>query len=295
LPRKKHWRPRLSYALKLIAKSAFRPALGRQHRPVIAKPDELGITFIGHASFLLQIGGRNILIDPVFAHWLILIHRFRRPGVRVRHLPPIHAVLLTHAHMDHLNLPSLRRILRNNRRLKAPPPLAIVPSGVEDLISKLGFSEVRSLAWWESTQIDGIQVTATPAQHWGARVFSDTHRGYGGYVLRHGLHSVYHVGDTGYFSGFTEIRDRLAPRVALVPIGAYKPEGFQRVHMSPEDAVRAFIDLKAESLIPMHYGTFSLSEEPMYEPLPRLLKAAEASGIRSAVDPLHEGETRNLP
>jgi L-ascorbate metabolism protein UlaG (beta-lactamase superfamily) len=294
LPRK-YWRPRIFYALKLIAKSAFRPALGKQYKPAIAAPGELGITFIGHASFLLQLGGLSVLIDPVFAYWLVLIHRFRRPGIRVRHLPPIHAVLLTHAHMDHLNLPSLRRILRNNRRLKVAPPIAIVPNDVEDLVDKLGFSEVRSLAWWQSIEINGVHITATPAQHWGARVFTDTQRGYGGYVLQHSMHSVYHAGDTGYFPSFTEIRERLAPRIALMPIGAYKPEGFQKVHMSPEDAMQAFLDVGAERLIPMHYGTFSLSEEPMSEPLPRLLRAAEAAGIRCAVDPLREGETRIFP
>jgi L-ascorbate metabolism protein UlaG (beta-lactamase superfamily) len=106
---------------------------------------------------------------------------------------------------------------------------------------------------------------------------------------------VYHSGDTGYFSGFSEIRHRLYPQIALLPIGAYKPDGFRRHHLSPQDAVQAFLDLKAKRLIPMHYGTFSLSEEPMDEPLPLLQQSAERAGIANAVDPLSEGETRIFP
>jgi L-ascorbate metabolism protein UlaG (beta-lactamase superfamily) len=291
LPRKRSG-PRLSFAFKLIAKSAFRPALGSQLKPLIAKSDELGITFIGHASFLLQIAGLNILIDPVFANWLVLIHRLRRPGVRLKDLPPIDAVLLTHAHMDHLNFPSLRRVIRHTRKHRGRPPLVIVPHGVEDLVSKLGFASITSLAWWQSTNILGVEITATPAQHWGARVLRDTHRGFGGYVLRHHIHSVYHSGDSGYFSGFSEIRQRLWPQIALLPIGAYEPDSFRRVHLSPEDSVQAFLDLKAQRLVPMHYGSFSLSLEPMDEPLPRLLNAAKQAGIEEAVDVLPEGETR---
>jgi L-ascorbate metabolism protein UlaG (beta-lactamase superfamily) len=291
LPRKRSG-PRLSFAFKLIAKSAFRPALGSQLKPLIAKSDELGITFIGHASFLLQIAGLNILIDPVFANWLVLIHRLRRPGVRLKDLPPIDAVLLTHAHMDHLNFPSLRRVIRHTRKHRGRPPLVIVPHGVEDLVSKLGFASITSLAWWQSTNILGVEITATPAQHWGARVLRDTHRGFGGYVVRHHIHSVYHSGDSGYFSGFSEIRQRLWPQIALLPIGAYEPDSFRRVHLSPEDSVQAFLDLKAQRLVPMHYGSFSLSLEPMDEPLPRLLNAAKQAGIEEAVDVLPEGETR---
>lgn len=259
---------------------------------MLAAPDELGLTFIGHASFLLQIGGRNILIDPVFANRLVLIRRLRKPGVRIEDLPAIDAVLLTHAHMDHLNMPSLRRIIRQTYRSCRRAPVAVVPEGVEDLVNSLGFANVFGMRWWEQAAIDGLAITMTPAQHWGARMLRDTHRGFGGYVLRHKAQSVYHSGDSGYFAGFKDIGMRLAPKVALLPIGAYKPDGFRRVHTSPEDALRAFMDLGAEKLIPMHYGTFRLSEEPMEEPLPRLMATAERAGVREQIVPLGEGETK---
>jgi L-ascorbate metabolism protein UlaG (beta-lactamase superfamily) len=300
LPRKRS-RPPISFALKLIAKSAFRPTVGDQHTLTVAKPTELGITFLGHSSFLLQMAGLNILIDPVFAHWLILVHRLRRPGIRVKNLPPIDAVLITHAHMDHLNFPSLRSIIRHTRKRGGKAPLVIVPKNVEDLVNKLGFSEVRSLAWWQATNVRGVEITMTPARHWGARVFTDSHRTFGGYMLRYYCHAVYHAGDTGYFPEFVEIRQRLYPQIALLPIGCYKPDSFRGMHMSPEDAVHAFLDLKARQLVPMHYGTFILSEEPLDEPLQLLFEAAKQAGIESAVDAIPEGETRifeyeaNLP
>ena len=144
--------PGLRFALNLIGHSAFQPAQGTQHKPMLVAPGELAVTFIGHASFLLQVGGLNFLVDPVFANWLVLIHRLRLPGVRIEDLPAIDAVLLTHAHMDHLNFPSLRKIIRHTRRLRGKAPVAVVPGGVEDLVDKLGFADVLRMRWWESVR-----------------------------------------------------------------------------------------------------------------------------------------------
>ena len=272
-------------------------------KPLLARADQLGVTFIGHSSFLLQMSGLSVLVDPVFARFLYLLKRRRKPGMRISDLPAVDAVLLTHAHMDHLNLPSLRRIVRHTLRLRGAAPVVVVPRGVEDLVRNLGFSSVVSLEWWQSAELHSlsgpdhapVKVTMTPARHWGARMFSDTHRGFGGYVLDGGAHRVYHSGDTAYFDGFTEIAKRLHPQIALLPIGAYSPDNFRGVHTSPEDAIRAFHDLGAQTMVPMHYGTFRLSMEPMEEPVPRLLAAAARAGVRDRVLPLAEGETRLFP
>jgi L-ascorbate metabolism protein UlaG (beta-lactamase superfamily) len=249
------------------------------------------VTFIGHSSFLIQIGGRRLLIDPVFAERLIALRRLRRPGVSIKHLPAIDGVLLSHAHMDHLNRPSLRRIVAHNLKVSGQAPFVIVPWGVEDLVSDLGFAKVITFEWWQTKLISGLEVTMTPCKHWGARFFKDTHRGFGGYVIRGGEHTLYHSGDTAYFDGFKKIGQRLQPDVALLPIGAYRPDSYRGVHTCPEEALQAFLDLGAGRMIPMHYGTFRLSQEPMDEPVERLLTAAREAGVAGRVCVLPEGET----
>ncbi len=170
------------------------------------------MTFIGHSSFFLQIGGKNLLIDPNFARWIFVLKRLRRPGLRMRDLPPIDAVLVSHAHFDHLHRPSLRTIASLTKRKSGKRPIIVVPKNLRDLVSDLGFSRVVELEWWQNAQIGNVEITHTPSRHWGARVVRDIHRGYGGYVLRSGRHSVYHAGDTAYFDGFKEIGDRLTTR-----------------------------------------------------------------------------------
>ena len=290
------WIIKLRQLWRLVRESHENPMAGESNVPASIAPDETAITFIGHSSFLLRSAGRALLVDPVFAKRLILLRRQRQPGVLVRDLPPIDAILLTHAHMDHLNLPSLRAVVREMRRRGLRAPVAIVPNGVEDLVQKIGFREVRSLPWWESTVLEGLTITATPAKHWGARLFKDTHRGFGGYTIAApGMPTLYHSGDTAYFNGFHEIGRRLRPEVALLPIGAYFPDSYRSVHTSPEEALRAFQDLGAQVMVPMHYNTFRLGREPMSEPLPRLLAAASHAGITDRVCPLKEGETWMVP
>ena len=313
------WVKKLGQLWRLVRESHAQPIAGETARPPDVRANETAITFIGHSSFLIQTAGCALLVDPVFATRLIVLRRQRRPGLRVADLPPIDAVLLTHAHMDHLNRPSLRAITREMRRRGLVAPVAVVPRGVEDLVADLGFARVESLEWWQRIELnklsragadngrvvpiengestktkdgrESLTITATPARHWGARMFKDTHRGFGGYVIDSASGpAIYHSGDTAYFGGFAEIGRRLQPEVALLPIGAYFPDSYRAVHTSPEEALRAFVDLKADVMIPMHYGTFRLGREPMDEPLPRLMKAAERAGMNDCVVALAEGQ-----
>jgi L-ascorbate metabolism protein UlaG (beta-lactamase superfamily) len=276
----------------LIGRSALTPRKGTTRKPVIVERGQLGVTFIGHSSFFLQIGGKNIVVDPNFAQWIFVLKRLRHPGLRMRDLPPIDAVLVSHAHFDHLHRPSLRNIANLTLRKSGRRPIIIVPRHVRNLVADLGFSRVIELEWWQSVQLGSVEIVHTPSRHWGARVVRDIHRGYGGYVLRAGKHSVYHAGDTAYFDGFAEIGARLRPDLALLPIGAYHPASFRSVHTSPEDAVQAFLDLGARWLVPMHYGSFRLSYEPPEEPVPRLLESARERGIEDRICVLEEGVTR---
>lgn len=277
---------------KLVKHSALTPLTGMSRKPVLAQKSQLGITFIGHSSFFLQLAGKSLVVDPNFARWLFVLKRLRRPGLRIADLPPIDAVLVTHAHFDHLHRPSLRAIAHATRRKSGRRPLIIVPEHVRDIVFDLGFEDIIEMKWWDQLRLGDLSIAHTPSNHWGARIIRDMHRGFGGYVIRNGKRSVYHAGDTAFFEGFHEIGRRLNPEIALLPIGAYEPPSFRRVHTSPEDAVQAFVDLKAERMIPMHYGTFKLSHEPMEEPVQRLRADAEKRGIGDKITVLEEGITK---
>jgi len=259
----KHFNPR-TFFRELVWKTLLTRRIGQHRRPVFPKLShgQVAITWIGHASFLIQFTNLNVLIDPNFANWLFLLKRIRRAGLKIKDLPRIDLVLLTHAHFDHFHKPTLRRLPQ--------PKIGVMPYGVGDLAQDLGFARIIELDWWESFGQRDWKVTFTPSRHWGARTLHDHHRGYGGFVLEHQGRKIYHAGDSAYFDGFKEISRRLEPEIALLPIGAYHPESFRHVHMGPDEAIKAFRDLHARWLVPMHYGTFKLSFEDLNEP-PRWL------------------------
>jgi L-ascorbate metabolism protein UlaG (beta-lactamase superfamily) len=278
----KHFNPR-TFFYELIWKALLTPRIGEHVRPKFPKltHGQVALTWIGHASFLAQFTDLNVLIDPNFANWLFLLKRIRRAGLKIKDLPPIDVILLTHAHFDHFHRPTLRRL--------RAPKIGIMPWGMGDLAANLGFERIIELQWWESFSHDGWKVTLTPSQHWGARVLRDSHRGYGGFLIEYQGRCLYHAGDSAYFSGFKEIAQANSPEVAMLPIGAYYPDSFRRVHMGPDEAIKAFRDLKSKWLVPMHYGTFKLSFEDLDEPLRWLKELAAADGLTNKLKILQEG------
>ena len=280
-----HFSPR-KFFYEMVWKALLTRREGELRRPVFPKlaHGKVAITWIGHASFLIQFNDLNVLIDPNFANWLFLLKRLKRAGLRLRDLPPIDLVLLTHAHFDHFHKPTLRKL--------PAPKIGIMPWGVGDLARGLGFSRIIELQTWESFSRDDWKVTLTPCKHWGARTLRDLHRGFGGFVLEHQGRRIYHAGDTAYFDGFKEIKKQCRPEIALLPIGAYYPDSFRHVHMGPDEAMQAFRDLRARWLVPMHFGSFKLSFESLDEPPRWLREIAREEGLTAKVRFLEEGVPR---
>lgn len=244
---------------------------------------EIGVTWLGHAGFFAQISGVNILIDPNWALWHGPIKRVRHPSVLASDLPPIDLVLVTHAHYDHLHLPSLRRIANGQ-------PI-IVPKGVGSVVKRAGFGQIVELNTWERAKFRDLSILLTPARHWGARMIHDTHRGFGGFLITSPERSLFHCGDSSMFDGFQEIGKRADIDLALMPIGAYLAPSGRPVHMNPEEALDAFDMLGAKHMLPMHHDTFPLGGEPIHEPGERLATATVQRQLQDKVRILHEGES----
>ena len=269
---------------RVLVPQIFSKRGGETLRPDLATPDgpDFHVTWIGHASYLVQTEGMNVLIDPVWAKWLGIVKRVRMPGLALNELPPIHLVLVTHAHFDHLHLASLKRVACGQ-------PL-VVPKGVGSLVTNKGYGEVVELDYWEQIACGPLMITLTPSKHWGARMVHDTHRGFGGFLIENSAgRTVFHCGDSAYFDGFTRIGECARIDLAMMPIGAYESMSGREVHMNPEEAITAFTDLGAKQMMPMHYGTFPLGGEPMEEPIQRLNAATEEQKLQGKIIVPDEG------
>ncbi len=245
-------------------------------------PDDTSATWIGHSTFLLRLPGLNILTDPVFSARcsptkLAGPRRVRAPGMAIEALPRIDLILLSHNHYDHMDIPALRRI-----RAHFPAAQIVTLLGNAPFLNKKRLPGAIELDWWQHVTLHGALITATPARHFSARTLWDRNETlWGGFHINHRGQRLYFAGDTGYTRYFGEIRHRLgAPDLALLPIGAYEPRWFMApVHMDPQDAVRAFLDLQARRAIAMHFGTFQLTAEAIDAPLHALAGAMAKAGI----------------
>ncbi|HRJ73391.1 MAG TPA: MBL fold metallo-hydrolase [Terrimicrobiaceae bacterium] len=277
------WHKR-NFLAEVVIPSLFTKRQGQKIKPVYPElaAGQVCITWIGHASFLIQTPEHSVLIDPNWAKWLKVIKRIRHPGLEIHDLPAIDLVLVTHAHFDHLDRRTLRAIASDQ-------PIA-VPQHVGSLVHGLGFNRVHELRHWDTISHGSLKITLTPARHWGARVLHDSHRGFGGFLIEYAGRTIFHCGDTAYFDGFREIGERSNIEIALLPIGAYEAPTKRDVHMNPEQALQAFQELRARTMIPMHFGTFRLSYEPLHEPPQRLLEKALELQLLDKVRLLNEGE-----
>ena len=251
----------------------------------------LKITFINHATLLIQLDGVNILTDPIYSRTVsFMFPRRQKPGIPFEDLPPINYILVSHSDYDHLNLKTLRMLSRKG------PSTIVNPRGLALHARKAGFEDIVELDTWESTERPDVKIICTPAKHHSKRTAWDrTGSACCGFVLQSKNHTVYFAGDTGYAEFFAELGSRFSIDAALLPIGAYKPEKwFKNLHLHPATAVKAFLDLKAQHLIPYHWGTFWISDEPMAEPPQLLLAESERFQLRDKVHILNNGESIQL-
>lgn len=242
------------------------------------------ITLIGHSTVLIQLDGLNIITDPIFSERILrFAKRYMEPGIPFEKLPKIDAIVISHEHYDHFDKPTLEKFDKNI-------PI-IISKDLKNKAANLGFQDIREIGWWESTKMNGIKITALPVKH---------HLSHPSSYIIEGTKTVYFAGDTGLNGYFEEIGQKFNIDVALLPIGAYKahlaPPGFdlRRVHMNPEDAIIAQDRLKAKVIVPIHWGVFKITAEPIEEPRQLMEEIIKEQNLDSKVKILEPGETLNL-
>jgi len=247
--------------------------------------DTLRITFVNHATFLIQTAGVNLLTDPIWSQRCSPVEwagpkRFRDPGIRFEDLPPIDIVLISHNHFDHMDEETLQRLVERD----SPAILAGLRTG-EDF-HKMGIEGAIELDWWDRVMVDSLAIVFVPAQHSSARSsFARDRTLWGGFVLELASGPLYFAGDTGFGPLFKDVRRVFGPiRVSLLPIGAFLPQWFMGpVHMSPAEAVKAHQILESDYSIATHFGTFPLADDGMHEPLDSLAVALQTEQIPDSV------------
>jgi len=252
-----------------------------QREPPDRHGNDIVVTFIGHATFLIQTQTATIITDPVFADHagpfgLLGPRRVGRPGITFERLPPVSLILLSHNHYDHCDTHALRKLAQRF------DPGVVAPLGNASLLRSVGLGRVEELDWWNEASVAGVPVTLTPAHHFSARTPFDRNRAlWGGFVITIGARRIYFAGDTGYTAAFKDIYERFGSvDLALLPIGAYEPRWFmQSIHMNPAEAVQAHLDLRAHTSVAMHFGTFQLTPEGIDEPVHALADALDSHGI----------------
>jgi L-ascorbate metabolism protein UlaG (beta-lactamase superfamily) len=251
--------------------------------------------WIGHSTVLLKVDGFTILTDPVYSTragikigpFTLGVKRLVCPAVRLPELPVPDLILLSHAHMDHLDRPSLRKL--ENRGTTV-----ITAVGTSDLLRVKRYQAVHELRWDESRQLGPARVRAFEVKHWGARTRTDVHRGYNGYLIEAGRYRIIFGGDTAYTDLFRKIRSSKPVDLAIMPIGAYDP--WIRAHCNPEQALAMANQAGAEFVLPVHHRTFKLSDEPYGEPIERLMLASGSAQdripVREIGEEFHLGASR---
>ena len=287
---------------QLLAGLPNDPADG--YRFETAEPDPArgnpSITWVGHATVLLRVGGRYVLTDPQFSERaspvrMVGPRRVVPPVPALERLPHIDAVLISHNHYDHLDRASVKRLAGQ----AGGPPRYFVPLGLKDWFARLGIDNVAELDWWQKLDHQGLELHFVPAQHWSQRTLRDRNLSlWGGWVVRHPTLSFYFAGDTGYSKDFADIRARFGGfDLAAIPIGAYAPRWFMQVqHVNPAEAVQVHRDVNARQSVGIHWGTFAgLTDESLYEPPLALAEERKKAGLADEdFFVMQHGETRVL-
>lgn len=231
--------------------------------------DRLSAAWIGHATLLINIRGKWILTDPVFSErvgvetpWLGVVgqRRIIEPALSIEQLPKIDIIVITHAHMDHMDIPSLRRLAKDATLL--------VPNGLEDLTAGLGFSKIEEIKWGEEREIAGVKIYAFGARHWGERTpWEKKTRGYNSYIFSRDGKNMLFASDTSYTEVFGAVTKQRPVDVAVFNLGAYEPKWFRQAHSTSAEVWRMFSQTGARTLLPIHWGTFIISQETIDDPM----------------------------